>query len=275
MSVHGGIKPVLVHAHLFKNAGTTLDWSLGRSFGTGFCDHRDDAQMRGNPEYLADFLTKNSQLRALSSHWLPFPLPCIAGVELHPLVILRDPIERILSVYEFERRQAVDHPGTKKAREGDLQSYVSWRIDVGTGPVIRDYQVRMLSGEYPGKDIESQFQQAITLLESLPAIGLVERYRESAVLFEHALSGAFPELDLSFQRQNVRDSNDQRSPDERRAAVEYQLGDLLQAVRDANSFDIALYDRACKLFEDSWGSLDGSEARLAELDARCMQVGER
>lgn len=275
MSVDSGGKSVLVHAHLFKNAGTTLDWSLERSFGAGFCDHRDDAQMRGSPQYLADFLLKNSQLNALSSHWLPFPLPRINGVQLHPLVILRDPIERILSVYEFERRQAVDHPGTKKAREGDLQSYVRWRLDAGTGPVIRNYQVRMLSGEYPGTSIQRQFEQATSLLESLPAIGLVERYRESAVLFENAFKASAPALDLAFQRQNVRDSSDRRSPEERRASVEDQLGDLLEAVRDANSLDIALYRSACELFEDRWRSLDGGEARLAELDARCMQLGER
>lgn len=274
MTVSNGAKPVLLHAHLFKNAGTTLDWSLERSFGDSFCDHRDDGDMRGNPGYLANFLKENPHLQALSSHWLPFPLPDVAGQRLIPLVILRDPIERILSVYEFERRQDVDHPGTRKARGGDLQSYVSWRLEKGTGPVVRNYQVRMLSGMYPGNGDDAQFDRAVALLDDLPAIGMVDRYRESAVMFEQALKQEFPDLDLAFRRQNVRDSSDQRSSDERRAAVEDELGPLLQPVREANSLDIALYELACRRFETQWQGLKASDALLEELDTRCMKLGE-
>jgi hypothetical protein len=37
---------VILHNHLFKNAGTTIDWSLGRELGSAFVDHRDDAGMK-------------------------------------------------------------------------------------------------------------------------------------------------------------------------------------------------------------------------------------
>ncbi|WP_152025175.1 hypothetical protein [Congregibacter litoralis] len=229
--------------------------------------------MRGNPGYLADFLKAKPQLRALSSHWLPFPLPEVPGLTLRPLVILRHPIERIASVYEFERRQAVDHPGTQKARNGDLQSYVAWRLEQGTGPVIRNYQTRMLSGVYPGNDDDNQLNKAVQLLETLPAVGIVERYRESAVLFEEALKNDFPAIDLAFQRQNVRDASDQRSPEERREAVERELGELLAPVLAANSMDLALYDRACARFHKDWDGLRESSDLLDQLDARCRQLG--
>jgi len=274
MTVTKVTKSVLLHAHLFKNAGTTLDWSLERSFAAGFCDHRDDADMRGNPEYLADFLEKNPQLQALSSHWLPLPLPIVAGQRLIPLVILRDPIERILSVYEFERRQAVDHPGTRRARDGDLQSYVSWRLETGTGPVVRNYQVRMLSGEYPGQGDAVQFERASALLDSLPAIGMVDSYRQSAVMFEQVFKQDFPNLDLSFRRQNVRDRSDRRGAPERRKEIEAQLGPLLQSVIDANSLDIALYERACRRFESDWQNVEDGDLLLDELDTRCLKLGK-
>ena len=35
-------RKVIIHKHLFKNAGTTFDWSLHKNFGNDFCDHRDD-----------------------------------------------------------------------------------------------------------------------------------------------------------------------------------------------------------------------------------------
>ncbi|MDP5054162.1 MAG: hypothetical protein NWP69_10245 [Congregibacter sp.] len=274
MNVDDGARWVLLHAHLFKNAGTTLDWSLHRSFGAAFCDHRDDAAMRGNSQYLADFLKNNPQIRALSSHWLPLPLPQSQQLRLIPLVLLRDPIERILSVYEFERRQAVDHPGTRKARNADLHSYVRWRLETATGPVIRNYQVRMLSGDYPGPDSDDQLQHALDLLDQLPAFGVVDRYRESMVMFEQALGSRFAELDLSFWRQNVRDSADTRSSQERRSDVEKELGDLLAPVRDANRLDIALYEAACRRFAEHWQQVTDRDSLLAQLDARCLRAGD-
>jgi len=33
------MRHVLVHAHIFKNAGTTFDFSLSRFFGHDFVDH--------------------------------------------------------------------------------------------------------------------------------------------------------------------------------------------------------------------------------------------
>ena len=39
-------RPVILHCHLFKNAGSTLDWSLHKQFGSTFVDHRDGDSMR-------------------------------------------------------------------------------------------------------------------------------------------------------------------------------------------------------------------------------------
>lgn len=261
--------PVLVHAHLFKNAGTTFDWSLARHFGSQFCDHRDDAQMRGNPDYLKSFLLEHPQLRAVSSHWLPLPLPQMTERGLHPVIFLRDPIARIASVYAFERRQEVDHPGTRMAREGSLLEYVRWRLEAQTGPVLRNYQTRMLSGEYPGSGTEEQFERALSVLEAIPVVGLVERYRESIVLLEENLGQTFPGIDLAFQRQNVSDEKDRRDIAQRRRDLEAELGDLLAEVLDANRLDLQLYDLAQSRLQEAWEALDRREERLQQLDTRC------
>jgi hypothetical protein len=268
-----GDGPVLLHAHLFKNAGTTFDWSLKRHFGDRFCDHRDDVQMRGNSAYLKRFLEENNELQALSSHWLPLPPPSIEDRRLLPVLFLRDPIERIASVYEFERRQELDHPGTLKARESSFQDYVRWRLEERTGPVIRNYQVRMLSGAYPGDGSEQQFERALALLDALPVVGLVECYRQSIVLIERALTGEFPGLDLSFRPQNVRDASDQRSHRERRASVESRLGPLREAVIAANQYDLRLYAAVKERFQRAWHTLEHAGDWLSDLDQRCALLG--
>ena len=38
-------KDVIVHIHIFKNAGSSFDSSLRENFGKNFVDHRDDADI--------------------------------------------------------------------------------------------------------------------------------------------------------------------------------------------------------------------------------------
>lgn len=268
-------RALILHMHLFKNAGTTLDWSLERAFGDTFCDHREDAQMRGNPEYLAQYLEQHSSLTALSSHWLPLPLSTPAAIRAHPVAFVRDPIERIASVYAFERQQAVDHPGTRRARDANFEDYVRWRLEGSTGPVMRNYQMRMLSGEYPGSGDEDQLRRALRNIESFPLVGVVEQYARSIVLLEYSLRDHFPDVDLAYRRQNVRDPGDSRSLEERRREVVNGLGSMFEAAVEANRLDQILYEHVQTRLERQWDALDNPTARLADLTRRCDELATR
>ena len=62
---------VILHGHMFKNAGSTFDWALNKNFGKAFIDHRDDAALlKGGGAYLSDFLNSNPEVKAFSSHHL-------------------------------------------------------------------------------------------------------------------------------------------------------------------------------------------------------------
>jgi hypothetical protein len=261
-------RPVLLHAHLFKNAGTTFDWSLRRCLGECFMDHRDDDAMRRGAEYLVPFLREQPQLRALSSHWLAFPLPGDPGLDLHLALFLRDPIERIASVYNFERRQqGVDTPGSKKAKELGFLDYVRWQLQPMPGPVVKDFHTRYLSGDYLGEDLEVLYEKALLTLGSTPLVGLVHRYDESMVLFESLLRGSFPELDLAYRRQNS-SGEESHDPDRRRAEVERQLEPVMEQVVEANRYDLQLFALAEKRFEQALNAVPHLEQRLQGLRER-------
>lgn len=265
--------PILLHAHLFKNAGSSLDWALARSFGGAFLDHRDDHAMRGNPAYLNAFVDEHPGLAALSSHWLPLPAGSTEKREVHAIVLLRDPILRLRSVYDFERRQDVDHAGTRKAREAGLADYVAWRLEPETGPVIRNYQTRVLSGTFPGDDDDQQLSAALDTVESLAFAGLVERYDESMVLLEALLGPHFPNLDLAYIAQNTTAPHDEtKTPAVRRAEIEEELGSLARRACEANGRDQRLYERIAARFEAHWSSLSDRSERLAEFQRRCRAL---
>jgi len=73
-SLWGRPRPVLVHAHMFKNAGSTLDWSLARSFGKGFVDHREDRGMKQGAAYFGPWLQANPDCNTRIASSLRGPL---------------------------------------------------------------------------------------------------------------------------------------------------------------------------------------------------------
>ena len=70
-------KPVCLHFHIFKNAGTTLDWILDKNFSENHLtlDDLEDRGARLQWDDVLKFLEKNPDVKAFSSHQLRFPIP--------------------------------------------------------------------------------------------------------------------------------------------------------------------------------------------------------
>jgi len=266
--------PIILHAHMFKNAGTTLDWSLARSFGAGFLDHRDDDQLRDKPEALDDMLEQNATLQAVSSHWLPLPLSSATRRRSALVFFLRHPLDRVRSVYEFERRQAdSEGPSPRQAKALSFREFVAWRLEPGRGPVFRDFQTRYLSGRFGSENMEESLEIATSLVEATPTFGLVDRYHDSMVLIEHELGKQLPELDLAYRIQN-RTARAESSLPERLSELEEALGDVFEPLVAANQSDLALYHHAQAQFEDRMTRVDDFSGRVENLHRRCEALTE-
>lgn len=268
---------VIAHGHIFKNAGSTLDWALKRNFGREFLDHRDDAPMReqGAP-YLEKFLDEHPALKAISSHHLCYPLPTSDRLKVIPLYLLRQPIERVLSVYEFERRQRGNTPGAINAKKMDIRDYVRWRLAPESGATIRDYHVRYLTGmhRFPRREIHLEiYEQALANVRSGSLLGLVEHLDQSFVEFEQALRHrGVAELDLAYVPQNV---NAERPPtsEERVATLRERLGtELFEELEAANAWDLKLHALVdAEMTARRCGNAD-LEAQLHEFSKRCVKL---
>lgn len=266
---------VIIHNHLFKNAGTTLDGALAREFGAAFVDHRDDAAMQQGPRYLEEYLRDHPGVAALSTHHLALPLPVIDGVQFAVITMFRHPIERVTSVYAFERKQEHSpNPGPRKARESSLAEYVAWRLDPLVGPTIRNFHVvkclppRLDFLAMPDAADESN---ALAFARSLAMLGLVERFDESMVLFEEALRPHFPRINLSCVALNVGQSVAE-SRGERVRKLREALGEAgFERLETANAPDLRLYAGVVEEFDRRFAALPQAEARLAEFRLRCGQ----
>lgn len=272
------MRHIILHGHIFKNAGSTLDWSLSRNFGDDFLDHRDNRAMRQQrAKHLAWVVARATELKALSSHHLCYPLPNPKGVTFHTVYMLRHPVERIQSVYAFERKQDSDTPGAIAAKEKDFAEYVTWRMQEEVPRTIRDYQTSYIAGFHTRKIKVTApadwLQRALHHLEFLDCVGVVDRYDESMVVFEDYLQRYFPDIDLAYVRQNVsqQGASDQEMATRIHSTLD-KLGGLTAQVLDQNSYDLALYRQANQKLDDAIAGISDFDKRLANFQKRCKRV---
>ena len=262
-------RPVIVHCHLFKNAGSTLDWSLHRQFGSGFIDHRDDDSMRRGAAYLKPYLETHREVSAISSHHIRFPLPVSDKLHLLPLISLRHPIDRARSVYDFERRQEANTPGAIQAKKLSFADYVRWRMQPDVAPTIRNFHCSFCTSNFDSMIGEPAYLESLAMLIKTPLLVIVERYDESMVLIEQLLGDHFPGIDLSYLRQNETFGREVELM-ERIDSVFEQLGpELTVEFREKNHWDMRLYENALAIHGERLGALGNLNKLMADFQARC------
>lgn len=271
------MRSIIAHGHIFKNAGSTLDWSLRRSFGDDFMDHRDDAAMlQDGTEHLRELFREQSSLKAISSHHLTARLPELTETRITPVYLLRHPIERMRSVYEFERQQVADTPGARAAKEKDFQEYVEWRMQPEVRRTIRNYQTCYLAGWHTAETHLSPdpecFADALKRIQGDAIVGTVERYDDTMVVIEYRLREHFPSLDLAYLRQNVTAGRGEEPDGDILPMMLDRLGELAGLAIDQNRLDLALHALADKQLDAVIDEIPDFQDRLEAFQSRCAAL---
>ena len=229
------VRDVLVHYHLFKNGGSSIERMLERSFGEHFRTYdRSESGARIPAADMQRLLEENPSLLAVSSHQLVPPLP-YGDFRVTPIILLRHPLVRVRSAWLFEW---CTQPGLDAPR-GTLAEYVEDKFSRSWSNVIADFQVSRLGhSDYSsarqsmGAHDHEPLEHACRLLDALPFFGLVERFGESLRWMKAAVGERFPALDITEYRENVQQS----APLSRAEALERLRADLGDE----------LYDELCR-----------------------------
>jgi len=241
------LRHVILHYHLFKNAGTSLDHALRGHFGRAWMESEGGERGWRAPQ-IAALIAAHPGLKVLSSHTALLPPPRLPGVVIHPLLFLRHPLDRVRSIHDFERGQASVTEGSLLARNTDLPGYIRARLDRAGDRSIRDFQVHRLARTFPPTD-GSEAERALRALDVLPHVGLVERYNDSLLRFEAGLAEDFPGITLLPTQAN-RTQRPGLSLEQRLAAMRADIGgELYGRLEDANAQDIALHQEALRRLE--------------------------
>jgi hypothetical protein len=233
----------IFHFHFFKNAGTSLD----ASFKANFLDNEWVTQefpgnLLQNRTQVKNWVIQNPQVKCFSSHTAALPVPIIEDVKLLPVLFIRHPLDRIASVYSFERQQSGDSFGAVLAKNTSLKGYIETRNALGYDRQCRNFHVGLLSPMFSAEH-GSEFDRALKAIEELPFVGLVEAFEQSLQRLEQWLaSEGLNNISLKLIEQNV-SRNTSVSIEEKIKGFKQQLGDeFFEKVMEDNKQDMALYD---------------------------------
>jgi hypothetical protein len=185
---------------------------------------------------------------AWSSHQVRPPLLGIDGVELLPVVFLRDPIARIWSAYRFERNQGGVSPSSRAAQSSSFADWIEFHRGRGSHQVA-NFQVMSLSllrdhetgRPTPGVSAAEHAESAMAWLETVPVVGLVERFEESV---EQMAAWLGPPLG-GFETATVHANAGEGGSDLDR--IRDELGaDAFDRLLAENRSDIALWSRTSR-----------------------------
>ena len=267
-------RDIIIHAHIFKNAGSTFDHTLKQNFADNFIEHREDHLVRSNAGFLHQFLNANPKVQAFSSHSIYHFPQSTDSLHLHSVYFLRHPIERIRSVYNFEKKQPEDaSSGAAMAKKMNFKEYVDWRMQDSSPATIRNLQTIFLAGiGHVGMKRHNIAELAMANLEKTPMHGVVDRYDESMIVLEDYLAPYFPQIDLSYVRRNVTDTDFDTSVEVKSQRLLDELPtDLARAVQEKNQLDMTLYQKANELLDQKLAAIADVGQRLAEFKERCRR----
>jgi hypothetical protein len=162
---------------------------------------------------------------------------------------VRHPLDRLASVYAFERNQGGDEFGAVLARNTSLAGYVETRLAMPYDRQCRNFHAWRLAHLFQVDDGTDR-ERALLAVDTLPFVGLVERYNASVARMVAWLQPHFPAVQATVVAANV--SRDHSiTLDKRLAGIEAELGASLYArVLEANADDLAIHQAVGERYAD-------------------------
>jgi hypothetical protein len=264
-------QPVVLYLHIPKAGGTTLsDWLYQQ-----LRDHRRQSSEAEEDRWLREavFYYPSGYVRGPYEHDTAIinrvlPRPNVNGVLGHfkfgihsrltrparYVTMLRHPVERILSLYHFERlmqERYGEHQGIRMPMETTLESFLQSppfeEVDNG--------MLRRISGVSPrlGGCTDDMLQQAkANLRNHFAVVGVTERFDETLMLVKKAFSW---DSDVFYYPKNTNPG---------RKAVTLKSQEAFNAILESNEFDFELYKFALELMDsaiESYGALFESDLK--------------
>jgi hypothetical protein len=269
------IRFVIVHYHIFKNGGSTIESILAREFPGRFASlHGPAREVVLNGNHLDEFLEKNPTVSALTSHHLCYPKPAIRHTVLFDCCFLRHPLDRVQSVYSYLRKTESGDPLCRLAHRYSPTDFVKSLLD-RSPHLVSDVQVHRLAngGAFTRPASEMDLERATRVVLDMAIPGVIDMFDESLVAAEYFLNPAFPGIHLEYVWQNASGRLDLDQTERQNELRRLWGATAYDQLARLNEFDLELYRKAQKEVGRRLALVPNFGQRLAEFRSRLR--GER
>jgi hypothetical protein len=196
---------IILHYHILKNAGSTIENILDRNFGERFArldtEHRDG---RIEQDDIIDYLERHPAIEAVSSHQIHYPVPRARGYLFFDWCFLRDPIDRLRSTYDYFRQHTADgDPLSDAANRLEFAAYIRCLLERFPEQVDNPQTNLLANGAADRETFPSDFEPALRRMLETVFLGVVDLYEQSVVAGRYRMRAVFPWLNFAQPAVNV------------------------------------------------------------------------
>ena len=240
----------VIFVHVPKAAGTSLQDVIARQYpASSIYRIRGKGQAAALKEFKTLPQVERDRIQVLSGH-LGYGLDVYLRPPARYVTILRDPVRRVVSHYEYIRWQLsighsfADRPWLRDAAQMSLVEYVR----NGRSNDLRNGQTRMLAGVSNGWDAENtDHADPADMLEvakrnirdGMCVVGLTERFDETLLLLQRRLNWKSP----FYLSRNITVSG--------LGSKDAVAAGARQIIEELNQLDIELHRYAVDLFDEA------------------------
>jgi len=191
---------------------------------------------------LLEYLDRNPHIEAVSSHQIRHPLPAIPGFLFFDICFLRDPLDRIRSMYDYAREKPIEgEPLSEMALTMELRPFIE-RLLSDMPDWICEMQTEFLARQYTPR--ETQLERATQIMLQTSFIGVVDCFAKSIAAGEYFLRPVFSGFRCATTAVNV-SKGLEGTLEQRKARLRNACGDrLFKELVKRNECDLQLVDRA-------------------------------
>lgn len=239
------MRTIILHYHLFKNAGTSLDAALKENFSEEkgeWVTKEFSNNPNENREKVTEWILNNPKAKCFSSHTALLHDFNIEGIRVIPVIFIRNAIDRIYSAYKFEVNHDSNDWGSALARNTTFRGYVETRLAMLWDRQCRNFHLSRFSSLID-IDFGSESQRAVKAVEMLPFVGVVEKFSESLEKLELLLKeSGFQSVSLSAKKLNIT-NQESKDLNQKMMIIKDALGDdLYEKLVEVNMDDMNLYN---------------------------------
>ena len=246
-----GKKVILLHHHIFKNAGSTIDAILSRNFGTvGAVKYDKPIGEKGehilNNNELVEILRMNPKCISFSSHQFNLSEFNSSDFEFVDMAFVRHPLDRLSSIYYFyNSNPSLISNLADTVRKQSLINFMSSFVRGEHAWLGQSSQTWIFATHFAEKytlPTRHTLHRAIERAKSVLCLGVVEKFDESTAYFEHALVREFGSVDFSYEvinKSSGRKNTLQERLNDLRETLGAELYDQLLAL---NQLDLELWE---------------------------------